>query len=320
MLIRAKVDFHKPDIYGLKKQGFTLVDMHVHTRHSDTYVKVPKLLRKAERLGIGLAITDHNTIEGVLEARGLRPGQLLIPGIEITCAERCHILVYFYRFNDLQDFYHRYVLPNKSRNPYSVTRLKTVDLLKYSKEYACLVVAAHPFSPGFAGIAKSIYRRYLPYSSLAGIDAFEVLNGVQLKRHNWKALQWAEDLKKPFTGGSDAHSIFEVGKVVTYARKRSVAGFLDSIMKKQNYIIGKQLGLVTHFPSESRKLRRHLRYIRPTIGMRYEVTLKPAVRYHVPRIRKRLTKRLNKVRSRVNDIRAIANGGIEKIDRTFEKL
>ena len=83
MLIRAKVDFRKPDIKALRQKGMCLVDMHFHTRYSDTYTRVSSILKRAERLGIGVAITDHNEIEGALKARKLAGDLLVVVGEEI---------------------------------------------------------------------------------------------------------------------------------------------------------------------------------------------------------------------------------------------
>jgi predicted metal-dependent phosphoesterase TrpH len=321
MLIRAKVDFHKPDIAGLRGRGMTLVDMHIHTQYSDSYTKIPRLLQKADRVGVGFAITDHNEIKGAVEAYRKKDEQLVIPGIEVSCYERCHFLVYFYGINQLKDFYHNCVEPYKAGNPYSLTTIRTADLLEAAEDYRCITCAAHPFGPGFSGIHKSIRRRYLPESVVEKLDALEVMNGANLKKMNWRALYWAEDTKKPFVGGSDGHSLFELGKVLTYSDASTLKGFLDNIIEKRNFVIGKQIGLIAHMPSDSSMLRRHLRYIRPTLKMRYEVTLKPSVKYHVPRIRKKIEKRLEKAKTiSVERVRDIKDRSLRRIDYKFERI
>lgn len=63
------------------------LDLHVHTRYSfDCRMEPAKVLAIARRRGLdGLAITDHETIEGALEARRLAAdGFLVIVGEEIT--------------------------------------------------------------------------------------------------------------------------------------------------------------------------------------------------------------------------------------------
>ena len=59
------VNFGKPNHSLLRKQGFTSVDMHLHSNYSDGSANVISLLKKAKKMGIGLAITDHNEVAGV---------------------------------------------------------------------------------------------------------------------------------------------------------------------------------------------------------------------------------------------------------------
>jgi predicted metal-dependent phosphoesterase TrpH len=316
MLVRAKVDFQKPDIQALKKSGLTLVDMHFHTKYSDTYTPISKVLKKASMLGIGVAITDHNEIEGSIQAYKRKEDQLIIPGIEITCYERNHMLAYFSRIKDLEEFYYNYVGPYKIKNPYTVTRLKTGALLKATRDYDCLVSAAHPFL-GFQGIYKSIQRRNVSPSLVSMLDAIEVMNGSLLKLMNWKAIQWAEHLGAGFTGGSDGHTLKELGTFLTYSKARSVRGFLNNIREQENYVIGRQIGLITQMNAKSRILSKHIKYIRPTLQVRYEVTVKPSVRYHVPRIRKKI-KKVRQVS--VERVRDVAKRSARRIDFNFERV
>jgi predicted metal-dependent phosphoesterase TrpH len=310
------VDFRKPDIDSLKKAGYTLVDMHFHTRYSDTYTPVRKVLAKAKRLGIGVAITDHNEIQGCIEAYRRKDGQLIIPGIEVTCYERCHMLAYFSKIRELEDFYYNHVEPCKTKNPYTVTKLKTSQFLKASRDYDCVTAAAHPFA-GFQGVHKNMKRRSVHPGLLNKIEAIEVQNGALLKWMNWQALQWAEQTGKCFTGGSDGHTLLELGNNLTYSKARSVAGFLKSILNKDNYVIGRQIGLVTHLNAKSRVAVKHLRYLRPTLMIRYEVTLKPTVKYHVPRIKNGLKKARSISIQRVRDV---AERGMHRMDYSFERM
>ena len=56
------------------------LDLHVHTKYSfDCRMNPARVLRIARRRGLdGLAITDHDTIEGALEARRLAKGNFLV--------------------------------------------------------------------------------------------------------------------------------------------------------------------------------------------------------------------------------------------------
>lgn len=73
------------------------VDLHTHTCFSDGTDTPEELMRKALERGIGtLAITDHDTVEGVKAAlTRVSRGLALIPGVELSCrgrAGKCHIL------------------------------------------------------------------------------------------------------------------------------------------------------------------------------------------------------------------------------------
>ncbi len=73
------------------------VDLHAHTCASDGTDSPEELLNKAAALGLDtLAITDHDTLEGVRAVGGRAPeGLRLIPGVELSCrgrAGKCHIL------------------------------------------------------------------------------------------------------------------------------------------------------------------------------------------------------------------------------------
>ncbi|MFP4429886.1 MAG: PHP domain-containing protein [Spirochaetota bacterium] len=68
-----------------------MVDLHAHSTCSDGTLTPTELVREARRLSIRvLALTDHDTIEGVPEAveEANRGGVTLIPGIELEIAFR----------------------------------------------------------------------------------------------------------------------------------------------------------------------------------------------------------------------------------------
>jgi predicted metal-dependent phosphoesterase TrpH len=79
----------------------SFVDLHLHTHYSDGQWSPSELLREAARQNFAaIAITDHDTLDGIPEA--LRAGAEfaveVIPGVEITCAintEELHMLGYF---------------------------------------------------------------------------------------------------------------------------------------------------------------------------------------------------------------------------------
>lgn len=78
------------------------VDLHVHTTASDGALTPSELVRYAKAKGLqAVAITDHDTIEGLEEAlsEGERSGIEVIPGIEISAEHSpgsMHLLGYFF--------------------------------------------------------------------------------------------------------------------------------------------------------------------------------------------------------------------------------
>lgn len=83
------------------------VDLHLHTTASDGSFAPAKLVKKAVKLNLKtIAITDHDTIDGIEEAKMAAMDKKLevIPGIELNTeieGEEVHILGYYINYNDL---------------------------------------------------------------------------------------------------------------------------------------------------------------------------------------------------------------------------
>lgn len=75
------------------------VDLHTHTTVSDGVLSPEELVRRAVESGVEiLAITDHDTIDGLPAARRAAPaGLAILTGAELTCSidrREAHILAY----------------------------------------------------------------------------------------------------------------------------------------------------------------------------------------------------------------------------------
>ncbi|MCA0387402.1 MAG: PHP domain-containing protein [Bacteroidetes bacterium] len=77
-------------------------DLHTHTTHSDGWLSVESLLRRAilQKLDV-LAITDHDTVSGYIEAldKNKKYGIKLVPGIELSAQYEnyeVHVLGYWF--------------------------------------------------------------------------------------------------------------------------------------------------------------------------------------------------------------------------------
>jgi len=78
--VLENVHFERPMVEQLRGSGLQAVDMHFHTNHSDAYTNVRSALALAKKRGVGLAITDHNTPAGAMEAHRMKTEVLLVPG------------------------------------------------------------------------------------------------------------------------------------------------------------------------------------------------------------------------------------------------
>jgi 3',5'-nucleoside bisphosphate phosphatase len=108
------------------------VDLHLHSTASDGKLNPHDLVKLAAETGLKvIALTDHDTIEGIfpaLEAAKASPDMTFIPGVEISTDlpdGEAHILGYFINYND-PDF-------TKTLEKFRVSRLtrgkKMVDKL-----------------------------------------------------------------------------------------------------------------------------------------------------------------------------------------------
>ncbi|MFA6666381.1 MAG: PHP domain-containing protein [Armatimonadota bacterium] len=81
--------------------GEQVADLHVHTTASDGTLTPSETVQEAARAGVSaVAITDHDTLEGVPEAleAGRRAGVVVVPGVEINTdygQSEVHMLGYF---------------------------------------------------------------------------------------------------------------------------------------------------------------------------------------------------------------------------------
>jgi len=178
------------------------IDLHVHTSFSDGIGAPVDILERAEAKGLdGLAITDHNTLEGYFRAREVGSGLILVPGYEVV-TDSGHILVY-----GLEEL------------PPGVESIDYVDLVGWVRGRGGLCVIAHP---GIGSFHLRDWGSCVP-------DAVEVLNAsYPLKFFVGRGLRLSERLEVPGVGGSDAHSIKVVGDAYTVVEVQSAA--LDDVL------------------------------------------------------------------------------------------
>jgi hypothetical protein len=285
--VPEKVYFERPIIEHIRASGFQAVDMHFHTNHSDAYTTVRSALSSAKRKGVGLAITDHNTPSGALEAHRLQTGVLLIPGMEVSAEDGPHILLFFYDLAEMVDFYHREIERRKGKSPYMATTLSTEDILECSARYNCVRAAAHPYGYFMfnRGVAKCVEKEYLGPETLSRFEAIEVINGGMTRNLNRKASDLAVKLGLGLVGGTDGHTLRGLGSVLTCGESGDVEGFLSDIVHRRSFVLGREKNLIDKTLTAVLLTTRYFPTAVPSIVVHYRQNLARVQRF----VRKKAT-------------------------------
>ncbi|MCX8147457.1 MAG: PHP domain-containing protein, partial [Candidatus Woesearchaeota archaeon] len=189
-----RINFGSPLLKNLKENGFLCIDMHFHSKYSDTFTKPKNIIKYAAKKEVGLAITDHNHIKGFIEAykynKGLNYNVPLLPGIELSTKQGPHLLLYFYNASDAIDFYEKHIENAKARNPYMALRLTAEQIVERALGYNCVISAAHPMSVSIWDFQNKINKGEIDKKIIRSIECVEVICGLILRRMNIKAVKW----------------------------------------------------------------------------------------------------------------------------------
>ena len=176
----------------------SFIDLHCHTSASFDSLASPRaVVAAAARRGLThLAITDHDTIEGALEARDAAPaGLTVLVGEEIRTRDGDLIAV----------FLSRAVPPG----------LSAAETIAAVREQGGLVGIPHPFDRFRGSLSKGEALRGL--EALAStVDWVESWNArLMLGNGNARAAELAVAAGVPGVAVSDAHTTLEVGVAST---------------------------------------------------------------------------------------------------------
>jgi predicted metal-dependent phosphoesterase TrpH len=252
-----RVQFEKPDLNELS-QNNTVVDLHFHSTYSDGLNSIEKIAARARKLGIGVAITDHNEIRGALEI-DQHEDLLSIPGIELTVAEGSHLLLYFYTTRELRKFYEKEIVPYKGPGVMSSLRLTMAEAIERARDYQCVIIFPHPYCAMYTGVCNVQFSEQQRNQFFDLADGVEVINANNLSKWNLQCAVLGFNLDRAMVGGSDGHSISHMGRAVTYADCPGTRhDFLDAIVQKANHVAGKEITLWRQMTTNSLKLRSNL--------------------------------------------------------------
>ncbi|MBI3980210.1 MAG: PHP domain-containing protein [Chloroflexi bacterium] len=213
------------------------VDFHTHTyRSPDSASPIARILDRCRKVGIdGLAITDHNRIDGALEARAAAPAEVrVIVGEEIR-ADRGEIIGLFLT----------------EAIPQGLSVRETVARIR---EQGGIVYLPHPFDS--FGRANWSSAELAELAEL--VDVVEVFNArSMLRRDARRARRYAERYGLARGAGSDAHLLRELGRAyVEMPPFDGPADFLAALAR--GVIVGRTTGPFIHIQSAWTRIRKHI--------------------------------------------------------------
>lgn len=235
------VKFERPDWDAMRRSGVMAVDMHFHTNCSDSFTDIDAALKLAAERGVGVAVTDHNLIASLVRIKDRNTGVPVVPGMEISTSDGPHILAYFYEMDDLERFWYHRIRPRLQDCPWLALRnCSTAKLLDLLDAENCVVSAAHPmgYLMSNKGVEVCIRKGYLDESVASRLDAYEVICSGMTHESNLQALESARRYGIGFTGGTDGHTLSEIGNVVTVSNATDVQSFLDDVVARRVDVIG----------------------------------------------------------------------------------
>ncbi len=185
------------------------LDLHIHSEYSSDGIGFPKdIIKNLQKKGLqGMAITDHNTLEGSLKAQKLAPKDfIVIPGLEISTLDGHMIAL------DVKESIDRELSIEE-------TVEKIIDL-------GGTPIVPHLFR-NMSGIKKDKLKRIH-----TKIPAIEVFNSCSVPHSNLKAAKVAKEFNLGGTGGSDSHDPTYVG--YSYTVVNSTDYNKDSVISEIN--------------------------------------------------------------------------------------
>ena len=200
------------------------IDLHTHSWYSKDGVHPPSLiLKSACAKGLdAVAITDHNTVQGLKEAKSSAHNVTFIRGIEVDSREG-HIIG---------------LGIEKAIKPW----LSAKETVEQIKDEGGITVIPHPFDYLRHGIGSRV--------KTLKADAIEILNSrSNTPFSNFLARRAADSMDIQVTAGSDAHLAEDVGNafiIIEEEQGLSAESILDRLASRRRSrfrVVGKMTSL-----------------------------------------------------------------------------
>lgn len=164
------------------------IDLHCHSTASDGDLSPTELIHRARDKGVtALALTDHDTLSGLSEARiaAEHVGLHLIPGMEVSCLWRTvtlHVVALNFGFDNpvMQELENRQLSARRARAETIAALLITKKLPDLLADAVARAPSGIPGRPHFAqvmierGIVKSMdeaFKRYLGAGKIGDVQS-----------------------------------------------------------------------------------------------------------------------------------------------------
>jgi len=171
-----------------------LVDMHLHAlpNSTDSFITLEQIVTAAKARGLdAVCLTDHDSMGGREFAADYskKVGFPIFTGVE-----------YFSLWGDITAW---------GIDTFPDTRIEAQTFLDQVNAAGGFCVSCHPFRNNKRGFEENLGKA-------KGLHGVEVLNGSADMEANRTALRWWRELGLQPIGASDAHTVEQVGKYVTW--------------------------------------------------------------------------------------------------------
>lgn len=193
-------------------------DLHTHSKYSsDGYIEPKMMVKIAAKVGLsGIAVTDHNTIKGGLEAKKYENSEIeVIVGSEIL-TDKGEIIGMFLTDEIISKCF--------------------IDVVDEIKSQNGIVVVPHPFD----GIRSTSFHPNIADAHF--FDTVEIFNSRCIRRlYNDMASSYATSNNLNVIAGSDAHFENEIGNAGVNTESDSIK---EAIFSNDCTVFGKRSNII----------------------------------------------------------------------------